>query len=133
MRRAWFWQHGGRSGAAGRARAGEPRKASRAVAVNARWAKPLDEDLILRLARATGCLVTIEDGAAMGGFGSAVAELLHAHDLHDVRLKIIGLPDIFVEHGAPPSSANCTVSPAAMSRRLCAIWCAQARTTLPIR
>jgi deoxyxylulose-5-phosphate synthase len=37
----------------------------------------------------------------MGGFGSAVSELLHAHDLHDVRLKIIGLPDIFVEHGAP--------------------------------
>ena len=36
-----------------------------------------------------------------GGFGSAVAELLHAHGLHDVSLKIIGLPDIFVEHGAP--------------------------------
>jgi 1-deoxy-D-xylulose-5-phosphate synthase len=37
----------------------------------------------------------------MGGFGSAVSELLHANDLHDVRLKIIGLPDVFVEHGAP--------------------------------
>jgi 1-deoxy-D-xylulose-5-phosphate synthase len=73
----------------------------RAVAVNARWAKPLDEHLILRLARDIGCLVTIEDGSAMGGFGSAVGELLHAHDLHNVRLKIIGLPDIFVEHGAP--------------------------------
>jgi 1-deoxy-D-xylulose-5-phosphate synthase len=73
----------------------------RAVAVNARWAKPLDEELILRLARETGCIVTIEDGSAMGGFGSAVNELLRAHDLHDVRLKIIGLPDIFVEHGAP--------------------------------
>jgi 1-deoxy-D-xylulose-5-phosphate synthase len=72
-----------------------------AVAVNARWAKPLDEDLILRLAQATGCLITIEDGSAAGGFGSAVAELLHARGLHDVRLKIIGLPDIFVEHGAP--------------------------------
>jgi 1-deoxy-D-xylulose-5-phosphate synthase len=73
----------------------------RAVAVNARWAKPLDEHLILRLARDIGCLVTIEDGSAMAGFGSAVAELLHAHDVHDVRLKIIGLPDIFVEHGTP--------------------------------
>jgi 1-deoxy-D-xylulose-5-phosphate synthase len=69
--------------------------------VNGRWAKPLDEELILRLARATGCLVTIEDGIAAGGFGSAIAELLHARDLHDVRLKIIGLPDVFVEHGAP--------------------------------
>ncbi len=71
------------------------------VAVNARWAKPLDEELILRLARATRCLVTIEDGAVAGGFGSAVGELLHAHDLRDVRLTTLGLPDIFVEHGAP--------------------------------
>ncbi len=73
----------------------------RAVAVNARWAKPLDEELILRLARATHTLVTIEDGVVAGGFGSAVAELLHAHGLHDVRLKIIGVPDKFIEHGAP--------------------------------
>jgi 1-deoxy-D-xylulose-5-phosphate synthase len=72
-----------------------------AVAVNARWAKPLDEELILRLARATRCLVTVEDGAVAGGFGSAVGELLHAQGLHDVRLRIIGLPDLFVEHGAP--------------------------------
>jgi 1-deoxy-D-xylulose-5-phosphate synthase len=73
----------------------------RAVAVNARWAKPLDEVLILRLARTTRRLVTVEDHAVAGGFGSAVAELLHAHDLHDVQLKIIGLPDKFIEHGAP--------------------------------
>ncbi len=73
----------------------------RAVAVNARWAKPLDEELILRLARATHTLVTIEDGVVAGGFGSAVAELLHAHGLHDVRLKIIGVPDKFIEHGSP--------------------------------
>ncbi|HEU5439581.1 MAG TPA: 1-deoxy-D-xylulose-5-phosphate synthase [Ktedonobacterales bacterium] len=73
----------------------------RAVAVNARWAKPLDEELILRLARATSCLVTVEDHAAATGFGSAVAELLHARGLHDVKLAIIGLPDTFVEHGAP--------------------------------
>jgi len=73
----------------------------RTVAVNARWAKPLDEELILRLARATHTLVTIEDGAVAGGFGSAVAELLHAHGLDDVRLRIIGVPDRFIEHGAP--------------------------------
>ncbi|HEX6819713.1 MAG TPA: transketolase C-terminal domain-containing protein, partial [Ktedonobacterales bacterium] len=72
----------------------------RAVAVNARWAKPLDEELILRLARTTRTLVTVEDGMAAGGFGSAVSELLHKHDLTDVRLKVIGLPDLFVEHGA---------------------------------
>jgi 1-deoxy-D-xylulose-5-phosphate synthase len=73
----------------------------RAAAVNARWAKPLDEELILRLARTTRRLVTVEDHVVAGGFGSAVSELLHAHDLHDVRLKIIGLPDKFIEHGAP--------------------------------
>jgi 1-deoxy-D-xylulose-5-phosphate synthase len=73
----------------------------RAVAVNARWAKPLDEELILRLARATGALVTVEDHVAATGFGSAVGELLHARGLHDVKLAIIGLPDTFVEHGAP--------------------------------
>ncbi len=73
----------------------------RVAAVNARWAKPLDEDLILHLARTTRCLVTVEDGMVAAGFGSAVAELLHAHGLHDVNLKIIGLPDLFVEHGAP--------------------------------
>ncbi len=72
------------------------------VVVNARWAKPLDEELILRLARTTHCLVTIEDHVMSCGFGSAVAELLHAHGLHDVCLCSIGLPDRFVEHGAAP-------------------------------
>ncbi len=73
----------------------------RAVAVNARWAKPLDEELIVRLAQATGHLITIEDGMEAGGFGSAVLELLNARGLlGDVKLEIIGLPDKFIEHGA---------------------------------
>ena len=73
----------------------------RAVAVNARWAKPLDEELIVRLAQATGRLITIEDGVEAGGFGSAVLELLNARGLMDqVKLEIIGLPDKFIEHGA---------------------------------
>ena len=73
----------------------------RTVAVNARWAKPLDEELIIRLAKATGRLITIEDGVEAGGFGSAVLELLNARGLMgDVKLEIIGLPDKFIEHGA---------------------------------
>jgi 1-deoxy-D-xylulose-5-phosphate synthase len=68
--------------------------------INARWAKPLDEALILELARATGRLITIEDGSAAGGFGSAVGELLYAHDLGGVRLKVLGLPDQYVQHGS---------------------------------
>ena len=69
--------------------------------VNARWAKPLDEELILRLARATRAVVTIEDGVVAGGFGGAVSELLHAQtdDVATTRLKRMGLPDRFVEHG----------------------------------
>ncbi len=69
--------------------------------VNARWAKPLDEAMILRLARNTRRIVTVEDHAVAGGFGSAVLELLEQHGLRDVDTRLIGLPDTFVEHGAP--------------------------------
>jgi 1-deoxy-D-xylulose-5-phosphate synthase len=68
--------------------------------VNARWAKPLDAELILRLAKGTGHLVTVEDHAVSGGFGSAVLELLEQHEITDVKVRVIGLPDAFVEHGA---------------------------------
>jgi 1-deoxy-D-xylulose-5-phosphate synthase len=69
--------------------------------VNARWAKPLDEEMILRLAKGTQRLVTIEDHVLAGGFGSAVLELLELHGLDNTHLRRIGVPDKFVEHGAP--------------------------------
>ncbi|MBX5451804.1 1-deoxy-D-xylulose-5-phosphate synthase [Thermogemmatispora sp.] len=69
--------------------------------VNARWAKPLDEALILALARATRRLITIEDHMVAGGFGSAVLELLAREGYHNVQVKLIGFPDRLVEHGAP--------------------------------
>jgi 1-deoxy-D-xylulose-5-phosphate synthase len=70
--------------------------------VNARWAKPLDEEMILRLGKGTRNLITIEDHVVAGGFGSAVLELLeHQGLLKEVALRVIGLPDTFVEHGAP--------------------------------
>lgn len=69
--------------------------------VNARWIKPLDEELILRLARGTRRLITIEDHVVAGGFGSAVLELLEQHGIDDVDVRVIGVPDKFVEHGAP--------------------------------
>lgn len=68
--------------------------------VNARWAKPLDESMILRLAKSTHRLITIEDHVVAGGFGSAVLELLEEHGLKNVDVRVIGLPDAFVEHGA---------------------------------
>jgi 1-deoxy-D-xylulose-5-phosphate synthase len=72
-----------------------------AAVVNARWAKPLDEEMITRLAQGTRRLVTIEDHVVAGGFGSAVLELLESHSIHDIDVRLIGCPDKPVEHGAP--------------------------------
>ncbi len=69
--------------------------------VNARWAKPLDEDLILRLAKGTCRIVTVEDQVIAGGFGSAVLELLESRSLHNIDTRLIGCPDKPIEHGAP--------------------------------
>jgi 1-deoxy-D-xylulose-5-phosphate synthase len=70
--------------------------------VNARWAKPLDEELILRLAVGTRRVVTVEDHMVAGGFGSAVLELLESHGLlQTVEVRLIGFPDRLIEHGAP--------------------------------
>ncbi len=69
-----------------------------ATVVNARFAKPLDAELICDLARQIGRVVTVEESALAGGFGSAVAELLADSGLH-VAIRRLGLPDRFVEHG----------------------------------
>ena len=70
--------------------------------VNARWAKPLDEELITRLAKETRRIVTVEDHVVAGGFGSAVLELLEVRGLlSEVDICLIGYPDKFIEHGAP--------------------------------
>jgi len=66
--------------------------------VNARFAKPLDSDLILELASRTKRLVTVEENALIGGFGSAVLSLLS--NKTDISLLRIGIPDEFVEHGS---------------------------------
>ncbi len=71
-----------------------------ATVVNMRWAKPLDLELLLQVARTHDALVTIEDGAVMGGAGSAVGEALQAGELLKPLLQL-GLPDVFIEHGDP--------------------------------
>lgn len=68
--------------------------------INARFVKPLDRELILAEARRTGCLVTVEENALQGGFGSAVLELLEEERITHVRLKRLGIPDHFIEHGS---------------------------------
>lgn len=69
-----------------------------AAVVNARFAKPLDSELIKSVAEACGRVVTVEENCVAGGFGSAVAELLHRENLR-VPVLCLGLPDEFVAHG----------------------------------
>lgn len=78
-------------------RAGE---ALDATVVNMRWAKPLDVELLRSVAQTHEVLVTVEEGALMGGAGSAVLEALQAHDISMPVLQL-GLPDTFIEHGDP--------------------------------
>ena len=74
----------------------------RAAVVNARWAKPLDEELIVRLAKGTRRVVTVEDHMVAGGFGSAVLELFESRGLlHTIDVRLVGFPDRLIEHGAP--------------------------------
>jgi 1-deoxy-D-xylulose-5-phosphate synthase len=72
----------------------------RATVVNARFVKPLDENLILSLAARHGRVLTVEENVVAGGFGSAVLELLTDRGLFGVAVKRLGIPDTFVEHGS---------------------------------
>jgi 1-deoxy-D-xylulose-5-phosphate synthase len=69
-----------------------------ATVVNMRWAKPLDLPLLLQIAATHDALVTVEEGAIMGGAGSAVSEALQAAGIVKPVLHL-GLKDEFIEHG----------------------------------
>jgi 1-deoxy-D-xylulose-5-phosphate synthase len=76
-----------------------------ATVADARFAKPLDTDLILRLARQHELLVTVEEGA-IGGFGAHVMQLLAeqgALDRPNFKIRSMVLPDIFIDHDSPPA------------------------------
>jgi 1-deoxy-D-xylulose-5-phosphate synthase len=91
-------------------RLSEVQKAAEALALrgitptiaDARFAKPLDRDLILHLAATHEALITIEEGA-VGGFGSHVAQLLADEGVFDRGLKFrsMVLPDTFIDHASP--------------------------------
>jgi 1-deoxy-D-xylulose-5-phosphate synthase len=91
-------------------RLGEVLKAAESLAAkgltptiaDARFAKPLDRELILRLAREHEALITVEEGA-IGGFGSHVAQLLADEGVFDRGLKYrsMVLPDTFIDHASP--------------------------------
>jgi 1-deoxy-D-xylulose-5-phosphate synthase len=70
-----------------------------ATVVNARFAKPLDEELFLGLAARIPRIVTVEEHVLAGGFGAALAELFHDRTA-SVELAMVGIPDEFADHGA---------------------------------
>jgi 1-deoxy-D-xylulose-5-phosphate synthase len=75
-------------------------EALNATVVNMRWAKPLDTELLARIAATHDALVTLEEGSIMGGAGSAVLEALQ--DLHQPKpVLVLGIGDMFTEHGDP--------------------------------
>ncbi|MCS7177108.1 MAG: 1-deoxy-D-xylulose-5-phosphate synthase [Candidatus Kapabacteria bacterium] len=72
-----------------------------AEVVNARFAKPLDTDLLDELCERHSLLVTVEDGQVLGGFGSAVLEYVGQRYNRRVDVMLHGIPDCFVEHATP--------------------------------
>jgi 1-deoxy-D-xylulose-5-phosphate synthase len=89
-----------------------------ATVINARFAKPLDTELILPLAKAIGKVVTLEEGCLMGGFGSAVAESILDAQVPASVLRI-GVPDLLVDHATPDQSkAALGLTPPQMAERI---------------
>jgi 1-deoxy-D-xylulose-5-phosphate synthase len=74
-----------------------------ATVVNARFAKPLDEALILPLAEQHGRVVTMEEGCLIGGFGSGIAEALLDAQI-PAQVVRLGVPDVLVDHATPDQS-----------------------------
>ncbi|MBF8247730.1 MAG: 1-deoxy-D-xylulose-5-phosphate synthase, partial [Bacteroidetes bacterium] len=72
-----------------------------AEVVNLRFIKPLDDNLIRSLASRMDNFVTVEDNAIEGGFGSAVIQSLQKQSMTHVAVKVLGLPDRFIDHGTP--------------------------------
>ncbi len=70
-----------------------------ATVIDARFAKPLDSELIIDLAGHISNIITVEENALSGGFGSTVTGLLNREGIYNVRVESIGIPDEFIEQG----------------------------------
>ncbi len=89
-----------------------------ATVINARFVKPLDEELIAPLAQKIQRVVTFEEGCLMGGFGSAVAEALLDRDIN-VPILRLGVPDILVDHATPAEAKTALgLTPAQMTDKI---------------
>jgi len=77
-----------------------------ATLVNCRFVKPLQPEILLPLIDNHSKVITIEENALQGGFGSAVLEFLSDHDAPPVQVRRIGLPDQFIPHGTQKQLRN---------------------------
>ncbi len=68
--------------------------------VNARFIKPLDEEMLLSFAAEGKHILVIEESSELGGFGSSVMEFYSLRGIYGMPVRIMGVPDIFVEHGS---------------------------------
>ncbi|SFA44867.1 1-deoxy-D-xylulose-5-phosphate synthase [Parageobacillus thermantarcticus] len=68
--------------------------------VNARFIKPMDEEMLHDLLESNIPILTIEEAVLQGGFGSAVLEFAHDHGYHQTVINRMGIPDRFIEHGS---------------------------------
>ncbi|MHB0969203.1 MAG: 1-deoxy-D-xylulose-5-phosphate synthase [Thermoanaerobaculia bacterium] len=68
--------------------------------INARFIKPIDEELVLRFCKPGAKILTVEEGSLAGGFGSAVMEKVQELGIEDVSFHRIGIPDVYVHHGS---------------------------------
>tara|TARA_Y100001978_G_scaffold201817_1_gene221074 strand:+ start:838 stop:2715 length:1878 start_codon:yes stop_codon:yes gene_type:complete len=86
--------------------------------INARFVRPLDKELILPLAKEIRKVVTMEEGTLLGGFGSAIVELLNDNDIHIPVLRL-GIPDVLVDHASPDQSKRTLgLTPEQMSEKI---------------
>jgi 1-deoxy-D-xylulose-5-phosphate synthase len=72
----------------------------KAGVVNARFVKPLDTELIDRVMERNPAVITVEDNSVVGGFGAGVLEYLTSQGHDTAHVKVMGIPDRFIEHGA---------------------------------
>ena len=106
-------------------------KGLRAAVINARFLRPLDEALILPMAKRIGKVVTMEEGALPGGFGAAVVETLSDHDMLVPVLRI-GIPDVLVDHASPEQSKQSLgLTPPQMAERIISRFGVPLQSSLP--
>ena len=77
-----------------------------AAVINARFAKPIDTELISHWAKSTGAIITVEENSVVGGFGAGVLEALSQSGNWNIKTKIMGIPDRFIEHGSQDELRN---------------------------